>query len=61
MLRFVHDCLETVDNYFHALWFVPDCHETQKMCNKVVDTYPSATKVVLEFYKTQEMCWQGCF
>ena len=32
-------CNEAVDNYAHALEFVPDCYKTQKMCNKAVNTF----------------------
>ena len=45
-----------VNNYPHALEFVPECYKTQKMCDKAVDTHPLAIKYVPECYKTQEMC-----
>ena len=51
-LNFVFDsskqkmCNQTVDNYAHALEFVPDCYKTQKLCNKPVDTYPSGIQFV---------------
>ena len=34
-------CNKTVDNYHHALYFVP---EEQKMCNKAADFYPSTKR-----------------
>ena len=34
-------CNKAVDNYPHALAFVPKCHKTQKICDKAVKTYPS--------------------
>ena len=49
-------CNKAVDNYPHALEFVPDCYMTQEVCDKAVDTYPSTIKFVSECYKTQEMC-----
>ena len=33
-------CNKAVDNYPHALAFVPECFMTQKMCDKAVNTYP---------------------
>ena len=30
---------KAVDNYPHALEFVPDCYLTQKMCDKVVNAH----------------------
>ena len=45
-------CNEAVDNCAHAE-FVPDCHQTQKMCDKTVGTYPSAIQFVPDRYKTQ--------
>ena len=41
-------CNKLVDNYLHALEFVPECFVTQKMCDKSVDTYPSTIKFVPE-------------
>ena len=29
---------KAVDNYAHALEFVPECYKTLKMCNKEVGT-----------------------
>ena len=45
-----------MENYPHALKFVPECFMTQKMCDKTVDTYLSIIKFVPEFFMTQEMC-----
>ena len=47
-------CNKVVDNYPHALEFVPKCYKTQKMCDKAVSTYPSIIKFVSERYKSQE-------
>ena len=47
---------KTVDNYPHALEFVPEFFKDQKMYDKAVDTHPSTIKFFLEYYKTQEMC-----
>ena len=30
---------KAVDNYVHALEFVPDCYESEKMRNKTVNTF----------------------
>ena len=49
-------CNKAVDNYPHALEFVPECFMTQKMCNKAVDTHSSTIKFVPECSMTQEMC-----
>ena len=57
-------CDKAVENYSHALEFVPECDKTKKMCDKAVDPYPSTIQFVLECYKTQEMCHRavhGCF
>ena len=48
-------CNKAVDNYPHALEFVPECYKTQNICDKAVDTYPSTTQFVPECQKTQEM------
>ena len=45
-------CNKAVDNYPHALEFVPDCYKTQEMCNKAVNIYRSTTKFVLKYYET---------
>ena len=37
-----------VENYPHALEFVPECYKTQKVWDKAVDTYPSTIKFVSE-------------
>ena len=39
-------CYKTVDNYFHALEFLPKCYKAQKMCDKAVSTYPFTIKFV---------------
>ena len=39
-------CNKAVDNYAHALEFVPDCYETQKMGDKAVDTSLSLKEYV---------------
>ena len=49
-------CNKAVDNYPHALEFVPKGYETQKMCGKAVSTYPSTIKFVPECIITPEMC-----
>ena len=38
-------CNKAVDNYPHALEFVPECYKTQKVCDKAVDTYPATKKL----------------
>ena len=45
-------CNKAVDNYPHALEFVPDCYKTQEMCNKTVNIYRSTTKFVPKYYET---------
>ena len=40
-------CDKVVDNYPHALKFVPDCYMTQNMCTR---------QFVLEYYKNQIRC-----
>ena len=47
---------ESVDNYPHALEFLPECHKTQKMCNKGVNNHPSAIKYVPKCHRTKGMC-----
>ena len=47
---------KVVDNYPHALEFVPDCFKTQKTCNKTVDTYPFEIQYFLDRYKIHKMC-----
>ena len=41
-------CDKAVDNYAHALQFVPNCYKIQKMCNKSVDTHASAMQFLLD-------------
>ena len=48
-------CNKTIDNYTHALKFVPDCFKTEKIGNKAGDTYAFVIQFVPEYYKTQEM------
>ena len=42
-------CNKAVQNYPHALEFVPECYKTQNMCDKAVNTYPFTIKFVPEF------------
>ena len=49
-------CNAAVDNYPHALEFVPEWHKTQNMCDKTINTYPSTIKFVHEYFMTQKMC-----
>ena len=44
-----------VDDYPHALKFVPDCYITQNVCNNAFNTYNSKIWFVPAWYKTQEM------
>ena len=44
-------CIKAVDQYPHALEFVPESYKTQNMCDKAVDTYPYKIKFVPECYK----------
>ena len=46
-------CDKAVDNYDHALEFVPDRCKSQKMYDEVIDDYPSTIQFVSEGYKTQ--------
>ena len=39
-------CNKAVDNYAHALEFVPYRYKTQEMCIKAYDNYPSTIKYV---------------
>ena len=41
-------CDKAVDNYSHALVFLPNCYKSQKISNKAVGIYPSAIQFVLE-------------
>ena len=57
-------CNKAVDNYPHALEFVPDFYMIQEMSDKIVNTHSSTIKFVPECYKTQEMCdkvFNKCF
>ena len=61
ILRFVGVCYKNknmsnvaVDNFGHALEFVPDGSKTQKMCNKAVDTYPSVIQFVPECLRLEK-------
>ena len=45
-----------VDNYPHALEFVPECYKTKKMFNKTIDIYHSTIKFVHKYLMTQSMC-----
>ena len=47
---------KTVDNYLHALEFIPDCYMVQEMCYKIVNTHSSTIELVPECCKTQKMC-----
>ena len=47
-------CDKAVDNYPHALEFVPECYETPKICDKAV-THPSINKYVPECYKISSL------
>ena len=48
-------CNKAVDNYPHALEFVPECFVTKKMYDRAINTYPSTINVS-ECFTTQEMC-----
>ena len=70
-LKSVPDCYKnqwmgnkTVDNYLHALEFVPESWKTPKKCDKAVDTHPATIKFDRECYKTQEIRFRAvhrCF
>ena len=47
---------KAVDNFLHALEFVPERYKTQKMCDKAVSSFPSTTEFVPECFMTQGMC-----
>ena len=49
-------CNKAVDDYAHALEFVPDQYKPQKICIRAVDNYLFTIKYVPDRYKTQEMC-----
>ena len=46
-------CNKAVDNYAHALEYVPKCYKSQ---NTAVDTYSSTIQFVPDEYKTQKIC-----
>ena len=46
---------KAVDNYPHALKFVPDCYKTQTMCGKAANIYHSTIQFLPECYNAQEM------
>ena len=51
---------KVVDNYLHALKFVPECFKTQKKkLDKVVNTYFSTIHFLTECFITQETCDKG--
>ena len=47
-------CNKVVDNYSHALEFVPENYKTQKTCDNAASTYLSTIKFVPECFMTQE-------
>ena len=49
-------CNKAVDNYPHALEFVPECFTTQGMCDEVFNKSFLAFFYILGRYKTQQMC-----
>ena len=49
-------CDKALDNYPHALKFVPDFYKTKKMFDKVVSSHPCSIQFVPECYNTQEIC-----
>ena len=44
---------KAVDNYAHALEFVPECYKTWEMWNKAANTFPSTIQFAPEYCKTQ--------
>ena len=50
-------CNQAVKNY--ADTSVPNCHKTNKICNKSVDIYLSAIKFLPEGFETQEKCYKA--
>ena len=46
-------CNKAVEDYAHALEFVPDWYQTHEMCIKAVENYPSTIKYAPDLYKTQ--------
>ena len=49
-------CNKAVENYLHALEFVPECYKTQNMCDKAVNTCPATIEFVPECYNIQKVC-----
>ena len=49
-------CDKAVDNYPHALEFIPECYKIKKMCDNAGDNYPSTIEYVPDQLETQEMC-----
>ena len=47
-------CNKVVDNYSHALEFVPENYKTQKTCDNAASAYLSTIKFVPECFMTQE-------
>ena len=47
-------CNKAVDNYPHALGFVPKYYKTQNMYDKAVNSYPSAIKFLPKCFMTQK-------
>ena len=47
-------CNKAVDNYSHALEFVPEHYKTQKTCDNAANTYLFTIKFVPECFMTQE-------
>ena len=53
-------CNKAVDNYPHALEFVSECYNTEKLFDKDANTNSSIMQFVPECYKTQGM-WDKAF
>ena len=49
-------CNKAVNNYLHALEFVPECYKAQTTCEKAADIYLSTIKFVPKPFMTQEIC-----
>ena len=45
---------KAIENYLHALEYVPECYKTHEICDKAVDAYPSTIEFVPNCYKTKE-------
>ena len=50
-------CNKAVDNYPHALEFVPECFMAQEIWDKAVNTHSSTIEFIPECYKTQKKVW----